>query len=266
MNTEKYQQLKDILAAMDKYAVAVSGGVDSMTLAIVAHRVSGHNATIVHAVSAAVPVAATERIRQFASEQGWNLVEINAGEMANPDYQRNPVNRCYHCKSCLYSSINALALGTVLSGTNLDDLDDYRPGLIAAKEQSVRHPFVEAQISKQELREIARDLGYDDLADLPASPCLSSRVETGIPIPMVDLSQIDAIEVQVRTATDAENVRCRVRSEGVVIELDQPVLDNLPESQRSELLHSVQGLLAGSRHHSVTLSAYDKGSAFLVTP
>ncbi|WP_066017675.1 hypothetical protein [Endozoicomonas atrinae] len=263
MNIEKYIKLKEILASIGQCAIAVSGGVDSITLAIVAHQVLGDNATIVHAVSSAVPSEATKRVRDFTEQQGWKLVEINAGEMSNSDYQKNPANRCYHCKTCLYSSIARLNLGTTLSGTNLDDLDDYRPGLIAAREQQVRHPYVEAGISKEGLRAIAKELGHDHLSELPASPCLSSRVETGIPIAMVDLDLVDAIEIKVRSETLSDNVRCRVRQEGFVIEVGRQELSSMSREKQNSLINIITDMLP-TKSQSVSLSPYNRGSAFLV--
>ncbi|MGI9273250.1 MAG: adenine nucleotide alpha hydrolase [Endozoicomonas sp.] len=256
----KRLKLEAILKEMGSCSVAVSGGVDSMTLAGVAHKVLGEKATMVHAVSAAVPTEATLRVRRYAAQEGWKLKEISAGEMSNPEYKSNPVDRCYHCKSCLYTSIARLEAGVIVSGTNTDDLSDYRPGLVAAKEQSVRHPYVEAEISKAELRQIAKELDFDDLADLPASPCLSSRVETGIPIQIVDLEQVEAIEVKVRSQIDTENARCRVRPEGLEIQIDESTLSDMSESQQGSLLSSVQSLSA----KNISLSAYRKGSAFMV--
>ena len=260
MNQEKRQKLEQVLSELGHCAVAVSGGVDSMTLAGVAHEVLGENATIVHAVSAAVPTEATLRVRHYAKQEGWNLIEINAGEVDNTEYKSNPVNRCYHCKSCLYSSIAKLETGITVSGTNTDDLNDYRPGLIAAKEQSVRHPYVEADISKAELREIAKEMGFADLATLPASPCLSSRIESGIPIEVMDLNQIDRIEQLVRSRIDTENVRCRLRPEGMEIQIDEPVLEGMPEELHQELLKAVTDISS----KSTTLASYKKGSAFMV--
>ena len=260
MIQEKRNKLENTLREMEHCSVAVSGGVDSMTLAGIAHKVLGEKATMVHAVSAAVPTEATLRVRRYAAQEGWNLKEINAGEMSNPEYKNNPVDRCYHCKSCLYTSIARLEAGVIVSGTNTDDLSDYRPGLIAAKEQRVRHPYVEAKISKSELRLIAKELGFDDLADLPASPCLSSRVETGIPIKVIDLEQVEAIEVKVRSQVETENARCRVRPEGLEIQIDEDTLKDMSDDEQGTLLDSVQSLTA----KNISLSSYRKGSAFMV--
>ena len=158
--------------------IAVSGGVDSMTLAHVAHRL--RPVRMVHAISPAVPEQATVRVRDHAARQGWHLTLIDAGEFDDPRYRANPLERCYFCKSNLYDRIAELVGGMIASGTNADDLSDFRPGLRAAGERGVIHPFVEAHIDKAAIRELARAMGLEDIADLPAQPCLASRVETGL--------------------------------------------------------------------------------------
>ncbi|ENN88303.1 MULTISPECIES: hypothetical protein [Rhizobium] len=113
-------------------AVAVSGGVDSMTLAFVAHRRMGADVIMFHAASAAVPLSATERVKDYAARHGWDLRIIDAGEFADERYLANPSNRCFFCKSNLYGTLSSLSAAQLFSGTNTDDLGDWRPGLKAA--------------------------------------------------------------------------------------------------------------------------------------
>ncbi len=264
------ERLEAILRALDRVAVAVSGGVDSLTLARVAHDVLGNNVTMYHAVSPAVPAEATQRVRALAQQYAWWLEVINAGEFDSADYMRNPVNRCFFCKTSLYAAISAIAKQTnaqMLSGTNTDDLGEYRPGLEAAKRHDVRHPFVEAGISKADVRALARQLGMDDVAELPAAPCLSSRVETGIAIDADTLSAIHATEKLVSAELKPKTVRCRVRANGVVIELDNATLALLDEKTREELTSEIgnvfqQRVVATS----ISFAPYRIGSAFLVKP
>jgi pyridinium-3,5-biscarboxylic acid mononucleotide sulfurtransferase len=261
-------RLASILRGLNRAAVAVSGGVDSLTLARIAHDLLGDEVTMYHAISPAVPIEATDRVRALAHQYGCQLEIINAGEFDSEDYMRNPVNRCFFCKTSLYDAIQAIAKQTnaqILSGTNTDDLGEYRPGLEAAKQHDVRHPFVEAGISKADVRALARELGLGEIAELPAAPCLSSRVETGIAIDPETLRAIHATEKLVAAALQPKTVRCRVRADGVVIELDETTLSGLDEKTREGLTSQIENVFV--QGHSVTsirFETYRTGSAFLV--
>ena len=255
-------RLARVLHQIGPLAVAVSGGVDSMTLAHVAHDCLGADAEMIHAISPAVPGAATERVRRYASRGGWRLREIDAGEFDDPRYRANPANRCFFCKTNLYGTMARLAGGTLVSGTNLDDLGDWRPGLQAAQDHGVRHPFVEAEIDKQTVRAIARARGLDDLAELPAAPCLSSRVETGLRVEAVDLAAIDRVETTLRGQFDAADIRCRVVAGGIRIELDEACLAALTEDDLGVVRQMAAGVFARAIE-TVSVAPYRRGSAFL---
>src|SRR5262249_46271943 len=194
----------------------------------------------------AVPAEATSRTQRLAAREGWNLTLIDAGEFDNIDYMRNPLNRCFYCKTSLYGTIRPHTSAQIVSGTNLDDLGEYRPGLIAAKEHGVRHPFVEAEIDKQRVREFARALGLGELAELPASPCLSSRIETGIAIDPHVLSCVHRAEQLTSRMLPASTVRCRVRATGVVIELDKETLGAMSAETRAALSAEISALFEGA--------------------
>jgi uncharacterized protein len=256
--------LDNVLTAMGEVAVAVSGGVDSLTLAAFAHRMPGQRCVMYHAVSPAVPNEATQRTRALAEREGWRLHVIDAGEFDNADYMRNPVNRCFFCKTSLYGAIRPHTAAQIVSGTNLDDLGEYRPGLLAAREHGVRHPFVEAGLRKGDVRVLARHLGLGGVAELPASPCLSSRVETGIAIDPAVLALVHTIEQLVTQAAQPKTVRCRVRATGVVIELDAATLERLDGREQDALRSRVRDLFAAGGHdRPVAFEPYRVGSAFL---
>jgi uncharacterized protein len=241
-------------------SIAVSGGVDSMTLAYVAHLHSNTAASMVHAVSPAVPGAATARVRDYARRFGWDLRELDAREFQDPNYVANPVNRCYFCKSNLYDRVREATVGTIASGTNLDDLGDFRPGLHAAAERDVAHPFVEAGLRKSDIYDLARQHGLNDLSALPAQPCLASRVETGIAIDPIDLGFIEEVEKRLSDwLPGAAAIRCRITRNGVRIECDPlPAGEQMIDLNRRLTLLCVE---AGRNLDAVT--PYRRGSAFL---
>jgi len=253
--------LSKILTKGGPAAIAVSGGVDSMTLACVAGRHSS-GFEMYHAVSPAVPSLATERVQRYAQNEGWSLHLIDAEEFNDPSYRANPVNRCYFCKSKLYKKISSNTSLPIFSGTNMDDLSDFRPGLKAAEELDVFHPFVEAGIDKSAIREIARNLGLWDLSELPAAPCLSSRVETGIPIEPVDLYLIERVETLLSSHLGQVDLRCRIRNDGAHIEVDHSVLSILSQESIDQITNEVQQMLTPSAS-KVRITPYVKGSSFI---
>lgn len=254
--------LEAVLRGMGEVAVAVSGGVDSLTLATLAHRLDPARASMFHAVSPAVPPEATARVRALAEAEGWRLVQVDAGELAREEYRANPVDRCFFCKSSLYSAIRPLTAAQVVSGANLDDLAEYRPGLLAAREHGVRHPLVEAGVGKAGVRSLARELGLGEIAELPASPCLSSRVETGLRIEPATLARVHAAERLLARRLGPRTVRCRVRAAGLEVELDEPTLARLGAAERADLAGAVGAIFAGAL--PVRFAPYRAGSAFLL--
>ena len=255
--------LRSLLRDLAPVRIAVSGGVDSMTLAILAGRVLGQRAAVLHAVSPAVPAEATRRVTEVVAQEGWALRLIDAGEFGDEAYLANPYDRCFHCKTHLYSAMARVGVGTLLSGTNTDDLDDYRPGLRAASDHGVRHPFVEAGIDKRGVRALCRELGHPAIADLPAAPCLSSRVETGVRIEPMALAFVHRVECEVAEALQPRIVRCRVRHDAVAVELDEESLGRLNGAGQA-WRERIAGL---ARLHGlpdeIRFEAYRRGSAFV---
>lgn len=265
------QDLRQKIAALDRtldnighVSVAVSGGVDSITLAFAAHRRHGPGATMYHAVSPAVPPEATARTRDLASRFNWQLEIIDAGEFSDPDYVRNPVDRCFYCKTNLYGMIAQRTTQPIASGTNVDDLGDYRPGLKAAESHGVRHPYVEAGIDKTMVREIARAHGLDEVSELPASPCLSSRIETGIKVDPESLSFVHTVEKLVSQKLKPSIVRCRIRQQSVAIELDEATYRGTCTETKADLKREIEDYVANiGRVCRVEFCLYKMGSAFL---
>lgn len=260
MTMIKVDKLITFFDQYENISIAVSGGIDSMLLAYIANRFSCAQVKIVHAYSPAVPEEALTRVKQYALKYSWDLSIIDAKEFDDANYINNPINRCYYCKSNLYTRVAEQSKGITFSGTNLDDLGDIRPGLKAATEQSVIHPYVEVGINKTDIYSIAKLYGLDQLYSLPAQPCLASRVETGITIKPSDMQFIDTVENKVRDLLPSyKNIRCRVSHQGILVELDklpeQAMFENL--SARLHEYCAVQGRVFSG------MKVYQKGSAFL---
>lgn len=211
------------LADCGPVTVACSGGIDSLLLATIAHRRDPETTVIAHTVTPAVPGDGTARVLAHARREGWDLQVVRSREFDDERYLANPTDRCYYCKTNLYDAVADVRAGTeraaatIVSGANLDDLGEYRPGLIAADEHDVRHPYVEAEIDKPGIRAIAAHLGLDE-AELPASPCLASRLYTGTRVTAARLQAIEVGEAVVRAA-GMPVARCRIRGGEVLIEV-----------------------------------------------
>ncbi|MFC1481675.1 ATPase [Candidatus Neomarinimicrobiota bacterium] len=254
----RLQQLTSLISDMGQCIVACSGGLDSLLLATVAHRTLGSDCLIVHAVSPAVPVTDTQRVRDVGAAEGWTIQTIEAGEFTDEQYLSNPVNRCYFCKSHLYAALLPLAqalkagnadYAAILSGANTDDLGEYRPGLDAAREQGIRHPYVESNLSKDDVRELATILELP-FANLPASPCLSSRIYTGTRVTPERLAAIQFAEGWVKETTGLAVVRARLQADQMLLELNADdrklltatIVDNLRQAvqHRYQFIAAVQ--------------------------
>ncbi len=259
-----------MLVSLQRGAIACSGGIDSLLLAIVACRVRAGHFVVVHAIGPAVPYEATERVVKVAFEEGWDLRFVNSSEFSDPNYLSNPNNRCYYCKSHLYASMRSISrnmhnscFGTLISGANKSDLSEYRPGLEAAKEFGVRHPFIEAGMGKIEIRTLARELGLS-FSELPASPCLASRLYTGTEVTRERLRAVETGEELIRLRRGIDVVRCRVRGNEMLVEVhfeDQPKIDSI---LLDELFAAVAVNLPQIESVRLDTRPYKSGQAFLV--
>jgi pyridinium-3,5-biscarboxylic acid mononucleotide sulfurtransferase len=217
----KLARLRQLFIEMEGALIAYSGGIDSTLVAKIAYDILGERAIAVTAKSPSLlPEELAEAIDQAATIGIAHRV-VETHEMDNPNYASNPVNRCYFCKSELHDTLKPLALQLgypyAIDGVNADDLQDYRPGIQAAKERGVRSPLAELGIAKLEVREIAKSIGLP-WWNKPAQPCLSSRFPYGEEITIPKLNRVGRAEIYLRRL-GYENVRVRSTGDTAKIEL-----------------------------------------------
>ena len=256
---DKTRSLQELLAGLGSAVTAFSGGVDSSLVAFLAHRALGERALAVTSCSESLSRADYGLTRQLAAEWGMAHRVIKTAETSNPAYLANPVNRCYFCKTTLYEDLATLAgaegYAVILNGTNVDDLGDHRPGLLAAEEHGVRSPLSECGFRKQDIRRLAESLGLRN-AHKPQAACLSSRVPYGLAITLPVLSRIEQAEAVLKRLGFAQ---LRVRHHGDVARIEVPaeeIARLLPH--REEIVRELEGL--GYRYVTLDLKGFRSGS------
>jgi pyridinium-3,5-biscarboxylic acid mononucleotide sulfurtransferase len=264
---QKEERLTQILQELGSVVVGFSGGVDSAYLAYIANRVLGQNALCVTAVSPSYPEFQKKETARFVEQFGLNHLEIESEELDNPAYRENAPNRCYFCKSELFTKLEALAVArnynAVVDGTNHDDLGDYRPGRSAAKEHQVRSPLLEAQMTKLNIRELSRKAGLPTW-DKPALPCLSSRFPYGTSISAEKLSIVDRGENVLRDF-GFRIFRVRYHEELVRLEFSPEELPKaLNVTMAAILVNRFKAL--GFKYVTIDLEGYRSGSLNEVLP
>ena len=194
---QKYRALQEIVRGYDSAIVAFSGGIDSSLVAYVAGQLLGKRALAVTSGSASLKRTDLALSKRLSDDWGIAHQIIVTDELSKADYRANPTNRCFHCKTSLYTELDGIARAQgykhILNGTNLDDLGDHRPGLIAADMHAVKSPLVEAGFHKADIRALAKHLGLEN-ADKPQAACLSSRFPYGTAINQELLAQVEAAE------------------------------------------------------------------------
>ena len=208
--------------------VALSAGVDSSLVALLAHRALGSRAVAVTGVSESLPPHELEVAKETAKDIGIKHLIVQTDELQNPSYTLNRADRCYHCKDTLYRELRSLAdslgLEVILDGIQVDDLGDDRPGFRAAQEAGVKSPLLAASYSKADVRETARIMGLR-VWDKPAMPCLSSRISRGEEVTTEKLGMIGQAELYIKELTGVRNLRVRYSSSSARIEV-------LPEERK----------------------------------
>jgi pyridinium-3,5-biscarboxylic acid mononucleotide sulfurtransferase len=216
----KQQTLQSRLRRLRRLMIAYSGGADSAYLAWEAHRALGENMLAVLADSPSLARSQMEDAIAFTSEHGIPLKVVQTEELDNAEYARNAPDRCFFCKHELFTVMQArareLAFETIAFGMNLDDRGDFRPGQQAAKQHGVVAPLVDAGMSKQDVRDLARGAGLR-IWDKPASACLSSRIEYGRAVTREALSQVERGEAALHELGFRQ---CRVRHHGELVRIE----------------------------------------------
>jgi uncharacterized protein len=221
---EKEARLAAWFRARGSALVGFSGGVDSAYLACVAVEALGVAGVLaVIGRSASYPEAQWARAREVAARFAIPVLEVDTDEMSDPRYAANPVNRCYFCKSELWSRLQPIAaergLAVVVDGTNADDRGDYRPGAAAAAERDVASPLAELGFTKDDIRALSRRRGIETWSQ-PSSPCLSSRLPYGTAVTIERLRQVEVAEASLRALGIAGNLRVRHFGARARVELD----------------------------------------------
>jgi pyridinium-3,5-biscarboxylic acid mononucleotide sulfurtransferase len=257
----KLARLQATFESMESVMVAFSGGVDSSFLLKVAHETAGARVLALTTTSPTMPDEDLASAREIAGLIGARHLVIGSNELDIPGYADNPLNRCYLCKHNLFTICEAkageLGIEHIVDGLNLDDLHDYRPGMQAASEKRVRHPLVEAELSKQEIRELSRMMGLPTW-DRPASPCLSSRFPYGTKITLERLDQVSGGERLLRSL-GFKVVRVRYHGEVARLEVARDEMPRLLEPQIGETL-SREFRKLGFRFVALDLGGFRSGS------
>lgn len=243
--------------------VGFSGGVDSAYLACVALDAVGPERVLaVIGRSASYPAAQWQRAREVADRFAVPVLEVDTDELSDPRYAANPVNRCYFCKSELWSRLAPIAasrgLAIVADGTNADDLGDHRPGMAAARERGVASPLAELGFSKGEIRALSARRGIPTW-DQPSSPCLSSRLPYGTAVTPERLRRIEEAEAALRALGIAGDLRVRDFGARARVELGRDELARWePPAARDRLVAAVRG--AGFAEVEVDPRGYRSGA------
>lgn len=257
----KVEALTDLLIRMESVLVAFSGGTDSSFLAAAAHQVLGRKALAVTALSASYPNREKRDAVSQAQAYGWAHRFIETHELRDTAFAANPTDRCYYCKSELFSRLRRIAdaegFRWVADGSNTDDLSDYRPGSRAKCDLGVRSPLQEAGFSKADIRAVARMIGLET-ADKPASACLASRIPYGTTITVEILKAVERAE-DALLKRGYDQLRVRAHGDLARIELNPRQIERaaLPD-ERQSIVEAIRA--CGFRYVALDLAGYRMGS------
>lgn len=258
---EKRERLASIINGFDSLIVAFSGGVDSAFLLAIAHKLLKKNVVAISATSPIHPSREIEYSKKFADNLGIKHILFKSREINHSGFMANKKNRCYICKKLLFEDILKIAsdmgIASIAHGANLDDLDDFRPGLSAAKEMGVIAPLIDAGLSKDDIRLLSKDMNLSTW-DKPAMACFATRIPYGTPLTQKALGMIEQAE---NTIIDLGFKTCRVRCHGKAARIEVNINDIekiLNETNRKTIINKLKKI--GFSHIALDMEGYVMGS------
>lgn len=255
------------LKKLDSLLIAFSGGVDSTFLLFLAHQTLGENVMAVTANSAIYPIRETENAHTFAHEKGVQHVVFESNEMSLPAFVSNDADRCYWCKQHMFQALLKMAgekgIENIVHGANLDDLKDFRPGFRAANEAGVIAPLIDAQLTKQEIRFLSKEMGLSTW-DKPSMPCLATRIPYGSPITKEKLKMVEEAEAFL-LEQGFSSIRVRYHDSVARIEINskelksimgeglrKAIVDKFRETGFQHIALDLEGYISGKTNRSLT--------------
>lgn len=258
---KRYEKLRDILNEMGSVVIGFSGGVDSTFLSYTAHDVLGDKALAVTAVSPTLPESEEQDARDMAADIGIRHLVVHSTEFSDPEFVKNPKNRCYICKKIRFTALVDLAkqegYNWVVDGGNVDDLGDFRPGMKALEEMAdaVRSPMIEAGITKTDIRALSRELGLRTW-DKQSAACLASRIPYGVELTPQRLSMIDKAEQYIAPYIKG-SLRVRYHGDVARIEVGEEEIPAIL-AHRKDIVQALRQ--CGFTYVSLDLGGYEMGS------